>query len=84
MYNFSEISCGFPTIDHKNLVQRCSDKGYMGSQCHFSCLGNYKLSGPLNVKCTEDGVWTNTFPTCEGLFKQCSQFNNKPNLSDET
>ncbi|XP_059529276.1 P-selectin isoform X1 [Myotis daubentonii] len=47
----------------------CSDtrgEFNVGSTCHFSCRGGFKLQGSSSVQCTASGRWTAPPPTCQG------------------
>lgn len=37
-----------------------------GHQLQFTCKSGFKLVGPKDVICGENGVWNNPSPVCEG------------------
>lgn len=50
---------------------------YYGTIAHYSCDSNFKLQGPAQRECLENGHWRTPLPTCEPV--QCP----KPEFFDE-
>ena len=42
-----------------------------GSQANYSCNSLHRLVGPNSRECTEEGVWSDTAPTCIGQYCLC-------------
>ncbi|CAL8241021.1 unnamed protein product [Gadus morhua 'NCC'] len=63
------IICAVPEADSQHTLTQCSDPPNQllpGSTCSFSCDVGSELQLELQpvIKCTEDGVWNASAPTC--------------------
>ncbi|XP_076046526.1 sushi, von Willebrand factor type A, EGF and pentraxin domain-containing protein 1-like [Oratosquilla oratoria] len=56
-------SCGFPELlMNGNMV---GNSYYYGDKMTYSCNPGFKMHGPSNRYCGEDGQWEGEMPTCE-------------------
>lgn len=60
------VDCGL--LDHPQRGRVFLSGTTFGSRANYSCETNHKLVGPVRRVCEEDGVWSNTPPSCEGTY----------------
>lgn len=65
------VDCGPLTNPVDGMVDTAGGTTF-GNEATYSCINNYELIGPPTRVCMQDGVWSETEPTCNG----------KPHLHD--
>uniref|UniRef100_F7AJJ2 Uncharacterized protein n=1 Tax=Ciona intestinalis TaxID=7719 RepID=F7AJJ2_CIOIN len=67
------ITCSPQHTDPTNGNVNCINGNSLGSDCFFSCVDGYRMSGAPISTCTDDGngdtngVWSSPAPTCEPI-----------------
>lgn len=49
----------------KTISELSNDQVDIDTVISFRCATGYKMFGPNEVKCSENGQWNETFPRCE-------------------
>ena len=62
------VNC--PRLTLSNHLRKSSDNTSPNTVVSFSCDEGYTLEGPLFIRCSEDGNWNDTLPSCRNT-PQC-------------
>ncbi|KAK2825057.1 hypothetical protein Q7C36_018984 [Tachysurus vachellii] len=62
------VTCSPPTLIHNGQFNPQEELYEYGNSVKFTCNKGFKLKGPANSSCTEDGIFKPSPPQCEEIF----------------